>query len=112
MIAASEIVIAGLDPAIHPVRNASFEDGWIRGSSPRMTTFVVMYVIARTWQINAQIKKPGGRHAVSHRNRRLAAETGMAGRAQRAVGAVEIARRRARTCQARCHHARGKAAGR
>jgi hypothetical protein len=30
-------VIAGLDPAIHPLRKTPCEDGWIRGSSPRMT---------------------------------------------------------------------------
>jgi hypothetical protein len=29
--------MAGLDPAIHPLRKSLFEDGWIRGSSPRMT---------------------------------------------------------------------------
>jgi hypothetical protein len=30
-------VIAGLDPAIHHLKKCSDEDGWIRGSSPRMT---------------------------------------------------------------------------
>jgi hypothetical protein len=30
-------VIAGLDPAIHPPSQESFEEGWMRGSSPRMT---------------------------------------------------------------------------
>src|SRR6267154_5364263 len=29
--------MAGLDPAIHLFSQSSFEDGWIRGSSPRMT---------------------------------------------------------------------------
>src|SRR5713226_5774127 len=33
------LVMAGLDPAIHPFRKASCEDRWIRGSSPRMTNF-------------------------------------------------------------------------
>jgi hypothetical protein len=32
-----EIVMAGLDPAIHLLRKTLLEDGWIRGSSPRMT---------------------------------------------------------------------------
>ena len=32
-----ELVIAGLDPAIHPLRKTLCEDGWMRGSSPRMT---------------------------------------------------------------------------
>jgi hypothetical protein len=31
------VVIAGLDPAIHLLREESYEDGWMRGSSPRMT---------------------------------------------------------------------------
>jgi hypothetical protein len=32
------LVIAGLDPAIHhSSKNAFCEDGWMRGSSPRMT---------------------------------------------------------------------------
>jgi hypothetical protein len=30
-------VIAGLDPAIHLLRKNLLEDGWMRGSSPRMT---------------------------------------------------------------------------
>src|SRR5471030_641547 len=30
-------VMAGLDPAIHLSSKDSCEDGWIRGSSPRMT---------------------------------------------------------------------------
>jgi hypothetical protein len=29
--------MAGLDPAIHLLRKDSCEDGWMRGSSPRMT---------------------------------------------------------------------------
>src|SRR3954465_14901895 len=29
--------LAGLDPAIHPLRKTFHEDRWIRGSSPRMT---------------------------------------------------------------------------
>jgi hypothetical protein len=29
--------MAGLDPAIHPLRKTLLEDGWMRGSSPRMT---------------------------------------------------------------------------
>src|SRR5947209_17728823 len=29
--------MAGLDPAIHPLRKRLLEDGWMRGSSPRMT---------------------------------------------------------------------------
>src|SRR5947209_15901525 len=87
---------SGLDPAIHPLRKiASCEDGWIRGSSPRMTTFVVLYAIVKTWQIDARTKNAEDAHAVSNHDRRLAAETGMAGRAQRAVGALEIFRGRA-----------------
>jgi hypothetical protein len=35
------IVIAGPDPAIHPSSKDSREEGWIRGSSPRMTPCVV-----------------------------------------------------------------------
>src|SRR3954447_9477236 len=31
------LVIAGLAPAIHHLRKTLHEDGWIRGSSPRMT---------------------------------------------------------------------------
>jgi hypothetical protein len=29
--------MAGLDPAIHLLRNDSFEEGWMPGSSPGMT---------------------------------------------------------------------------
>src|SRR5882724_1946421 len=36
--AAVRSVIAGLDPAIHLLSETLFEDGWMRGSSPRMTT--------------------------------------------------------------------------
>jgi hypothetical protein len=39
-------VIAGLDPAIHPLRKDSCEEGWMRGSSPRMTSHMI--VIARS----------------------------------------------------------------
>jgi hypothetical protein len=62
-------VIAGLAPAIHPLRKSLIAkmDGYAGlrlaeglrpagGSSPRMTTFVVLYAIVKTWQINAQIK--------------------------------------------------------
>jgi 1,4-dihydroxy-2-naphthoyl-CoA hydrolase len=38
MLAITTDVIAGLDPAIHHLKNISLEDGWIRGSSPRMTS--------------------------------------------------------------------------
>src|SRR5947199_5222394 len=42
-------VIAGLDPAIHPLRKDSCEDGWMRGSSPRMTReFVTAPALQRT----------------------------------------------------------------
>src|SRR6266700_6397979 len=44
---------------------------------------------------------PGGSHAVSNHDRRLVAEAGMAGRAQHAVGALEIIGGRARARQAR-----------
>jgi hypothetical protein len=30
-------VMAGLDPAIHPSSKEPCEEGWMRGSSPRMT---------------------------------------------------------------------------
>ena len=53
----------------------------------------------------------GGPHAVSNHDRRLLAEAGMAGRAQYAVGALEIERRRTGPRQARRHHAGGEAAG-
>jgi hypothetical protein len=33
-----KVVIAGLDPAIHPFRKNSLQRGWMRGSSPRMTS--------------------------------------------------------------------------
>ena len=33
-------VMAGLDPAIHPLRKDFCEDAWIRGSSLRMTHFL------------------------------------------------------------------------
>jgi hypothetical protein len=33
-------VIAGLDPAIHPLRKNSIRRGWTRGSSPRVTAVV------------------------------------------------------------------------
>src|SRR3954447_6332921 len=36
-IGISGTVIAGPDPAIHPLTNAFYEDGWMRRSSPRMT---------------------------------------------------------------------------
>src|ERR1700730_1279978 len=39
-------VIAGLDPAIHPLREILFKR-WIRGSSPRMTTEYVERTFAR-----------------------------------------------------------------
>src|SRR5947207_1586369 len=32
------VVIAGLDPAIHPFRKSQCEARWMRGSSPRMTS--------------------------------------------------------------------------
>src|ERR1019366_105416 len=58
---------------------------------PAMTTFVVLYLIHKTWQIDRPIKKPGIRpNAVSNHDRRLLAEAGMAGRTQHAVGAMEI----------------------
>jgi len=34
-------VIAGLDPAIHLLRKTLLENGWMRGSSPRMTARTV-----------------------------------------------------------------------
>jgi hypothetical protein len=50
-----------------------------------------MYVARKAWQIDTPIKKAGDyAHAVSNHDRRLAAETGMAGRTQHAVGALEI----------------------
>src|SRR5436305_2088938 len=33
------VVIAGLDPAIHPLRKTLCEDRWIRGPSPRRRGF-------------------------------------------------------------------------
>jgi len=33
--------MAGLDPAIHLLRKDSCEDGWMRGSSPRMTIHLI-----------------------------------------------------------------------
>jgi len=33
-----KFVIAGLDPAIHRSKRLFFRRGWMRGSSPRMTT--------------------------------------------------------------------------
>ena len=70
-----------------------------------------MYAAAGTWQIGAKSKPPGGPHAVSNHDRRLAAEARMAGRAQHALGAVEIQGRRADARQARRHPAGGEAAG-
>jgi hypothetical protein len=37
-------VIAGLDPAIHPISKDIFGERWMRGSSPRMTTFYAVVV--------------------------------------------------------------------
>jgi hypothetical protein len=37
-VVSQQLVIAGLDPAIHPLRQDSFEEGWMPGSSPGMTT--------------------------------------------------------------------------
>jgi hypothetical protein len=38
MVAApTNAVMAGLDPAIHLLKKRFSEDGWVRGSSPRMT---------------------------------------------------------------------------
>jgi hypothetical protein len=33
-----EIVITGLDPVIHPLGKARYEDRWMPGSSPGMTS--------------------------------------------------------------------------
>src|SRR5271165_455226 len=40
IVAAFSLVLAGLDPAIHHLREETFRRGWMRGSSPRMTTCV------------------------------------------------------------------------
>ena len=77
------------------------------------TTFVVLYLDHKTWQIDRPIKKARGcAHAVSNHDRRLPAEAGMAGRAQHTMGALEIAGRRAGARQARRHPAGDQTAGR
>src|ERR1700754_2846376 len=55
--------------------------------------------------------RPGGSHAVSNHDRGLAAEAGMARRAEHSLGALEIARCRARARQARRDAARAQASG-
>jgi hypothetical protein len=45
----SHLVIAGLDPAIHPFRKTLCEDGWIRGSSPRMTQIMLQRLAKNFW---------------------------------------------------------------
>ena len=66
----------------------------------------------RTWHTGANDNPREAHHAVSNHDRRLAAEAGMAGRAQYAVGALEIQRRGTGAGQARRHHAGGQTAGR
>src|SRR5260370_38518804 len=70
-----------------------------------------MYATPKSWQIDVQIRTTGSANAVSNHHRRLAAKTGMAGRAQHIMGALEILRRRIGARQARRHHPGGKTAG-
>src|SRR5437588_6670967 len=53
----TKLVIAGLDPAIHLLPQRLCEDGWIRGSSPRMTTLRNRGPCASS--LSAPLFKPG-----------------------------------------------------
>src|SRR5579871_3339176 len=79
-------------------------------------TFVVVYLGRKTWRTSRADRRlfktnREGTHAVSNHNRRLLAEAGMAGRAEHAVGAVEVVRPRIGACQTRCNRAGAQAAG-
>src|SRR5665213_3636584 len=100
-------------PAVRRRRIMQVDHGTIRGGSwddpipcfgrilPRA---VIMYAMPRTWQIDRPDKKTRGyAHAFSNHDRRLPADTGMAGRAQYIMGALEIVRRGAGPRQARRH---------
>ena len=102
-------------PAVGRRRVVQVDHGfpWLpmREYSPRWRLLLFCTSIIRHGRQALNQNRPGGSHAVSNHDRRLLAQAGMAGRAEHALGPLEIERRRTRPRQARRHHAGGEAAG-
>ncbi|MGB6236918.1 MAG: hypothetical protein WBG16_06165, partial [Bradyrhizobium sp.] len=70
-----ETVIAGLDPAIHLLRETLYEDGWMPGSSPGMTNFFPRRISPELFTSRVPLKRRGRRESrMLQRTRSLASE--------------------------------------